>query len=47
MELTEQELAEIARLIKEGFSSGFVDCQEENGKSYRITWELKATKWER
>ena len=43
MELSEQDRAEIARLIKEGYTDGIIDCEDEGG--YRISWSLKADKF--
>lgn len=40
-ELDEVDLAEIARLIMGGFSSGKLD----NGEGKHIAWELRADVW--
>lgn len=42
--LTEQDLEEIARLIKGGFTSGFLDGEDERGEQYRVVWELSTNK---
>lgn len=40
-ELTDQEIEELARLIKEGFTSGRLDSDD----GTRIAWELKWNKF--
>ena len=40
MKLTQEELKQIARLIKEGNTRGFLDREEENGEYTRIVWDL-------
>jgi hypothetical protein len=42
LEVTDVDLEELARLIKEGYTGGRLD--DESGK--RITWELKLDVWE-
>lgn len=42
--LTEDDLDEIARLIKGGFTSGFLDGEDERGEQYRVVWELTTNK---
>ena len=44
MELTDLDLEEIARLIQEGNTGGIIDSEDEGG--YRISWELKANKFQ-
>jgi hypothetical protein len=39
--LTESEQEEIARLIKDGFTSGRIDSSDTH-----ISWQLKFNKWE-
>ena len=46
MELTQEDLNEIARLIQGGNTSGRLDSEDENGKQYYITWNLNADKWQ-
>lgn len=43
--LTENDKAEIGNDIAEGFTSGIID-QEEDGKNYRISWNLTFEKFE-
>ena len=45
MELTDLDLSEIARLIKEGNTGGIIDSKEDE-ISYRINWQLKTDKFE-
>jgi DNA-binding CsgD family transcriptional regulator len=41
IELTDMEQEEIARLIKEGYTSGRLDDEE----GISVSWELKYEKW--
>ena len=41
IEITDEDREELARLIKEGFTSGRLDC--DNGK--HITWSINMEVW--
>jgi hypothetical protein len=46
MEIDDHDREEIARLIKEGNTSGIIDQEEYEGEpSYRVAWELKVNKF--
>lgn len=44
-EINDVDLEELAKLVKEGFTSGRLDSQLENGLSKHIAWELKMEVW--
>jgi len=44
-EINEVDLEELAKQIREGFTSGRLDSQTESGKSKHIAWELKTNIW--
>ena len=44
VEINEIDIAELARLIKEGFTIGILDSQTEEGVKH-ISWELKTNVW--
>lgn len=45
LDLEDIDLEEIARLIKEGFTSGILDSQDENDEWFRIEWQIKINKF--
>lgn len=45
MEITDEDRAELGRLVKEGFTNGILDACDENGISTRISWEIKTDKF--
>ena len=45
MDLTQEDLNDLALLVKNGNTSGILDDEDETGKPTRITWSLKAEKW--
>lgn len=45
LEINEVDLEELARIIKEGYTSGRLDSETEDKKSKHIAWELKINVW--
>lgn len=44
MELTNEDREEIGECVKDGFTSGIIDSEDENG-SYRLSWNLTTDKF--
>lgn len=45
LELNDTDRAEIARLIKDGATSGILDSEDEDGNPTRIDWGLNTNKF--
>jgi len=45
MDLSQEDLNELARLIQEGNTGGILDGETDDGKQTRINWNLSADKW--
>ncbi len=46
MVLTKEQAEEIGRLITEGFTSGRLDDEQENGSYIFIAWKLETNIWD-
>lgn len=44
-EVTDSDYEEIANQVKEGYSEGRLDTEDENGKSKKVYWKIETNAW--
>lgn len=45
MEITELELEEIAKSVKQGYTTGILDSEDKDNNSIRVSWEITTNKF--